>query len=167
MCIRGCCVLLIAFAGCRGAADQDIDSLITAGIVVQRNATGEVFLVDTSGRSLDEHFWKTLSSFDQLEQLSLTGSPVTDTDLARVVSLRTLQSLDLSYTRVTHSGLHILSRMEDLRTLSLNGVRLNHAAVESLSPLTRLRSLSLIDTGLNATDGAALQESLTGCLVVL
>jgi len=166
MTIRLGCLLLIVVVGCRGAIDQQIDELTAAGITVKLNSAGEVFWVDTAGASLDEHFWESLSNFEQLEQLALTGSLVSNTDLARLTSLRTLHSLDLSYTRVTSSGLSCLSRVDDLQTLSLNGVALDDAAVEPLCQLTRLRSLSLMDCGLSVEAVEQVQKTLPGCLVV-
>jgi hypothetical protein len=166
MSIRLGCLLLLIAAGCRGEVDQQVDALTAAGITVMQNSAGEVFWIDTAGASLDEHLWESLSKFEHLEQLALTGSPVTDEDLPQLTSLRALQNLDLSYTRVTPAGLHVLSRMEDLQTLSLNGIPLDHAAVEPLSQLTRLRSLSLMDCRLAADDLSAVQKSLPGCLVI-
>ncbi|NQV27391.1 MAG: hypothetical protein HQ518_23835 [Rhodopirellula sp.] len=166
MSIRIGCVLLLVVTGCRGAIDQQIDRLTAAGITVKQNSAGDVFRVDTAGVVLDEHFWESLSNFEQLEQLALTGSPVTDRDLPQLTSLRTLRSLDLSYTRVSSSGLSILSRVEDLQTLSLNGVSLDAAAVEPLSQLTRLRSLSLIDSDISAEDVESVKHALPRCLVV-
>ncbi|MGZ0169132.1 MAG: hypothetical protein ACKVHE_06230 [Planctomycetales bacterium] len=166
MFIRLGCLLLLIAAGCRGELDQKIDTLAAAGITVKQNSAGEVFWIDTAGAILDEHFWELLGKFEHLEQLALTGSPVTDEDLPQLTSLRTLQNLDLSYTHVTPAGLHVLSRMEDLQTLSLNGVPLDHAAVEPLSQLTRLRSLSLMDCRLDADDLETVQKALPGCLVV-
>jgi len=164
--IRLGCVLLFVVAGCRGAVDRQIDELTAAGITVKLNSAGEVFWVDTAGASLNEQFWESLSSFEGLEQLALTGSPVSDADLPQLTSRRTLHSLDLSYTRVTSSGLRVLSRVEDLQTLSLNGVALDDAAVEPLCQLTRLRSLSLMDCELSAEAIGQVQKALPGCLVV-
>lgn len=166
MSIRLGCVLLLVVAGCRGAVDQQIDDLTAAGITVKQNSAGDVFWVDTAGAKLDEQFWESIGNFEQLEQLALTGSPVTDSDLPRLTSRRTLHSLDLSYTRVTSSGLSVLSRVEDLQTLSLNGVPLDDAAVEPLCQLTRLRSLGLMDCGLSAEAIRKIQKTLPGCLVV-
>jgi hypothetical protein len=160
------CVLLFAIAGCRGATDQKIDELAAAGITVKQNSAGEVFWVDTAGAALDEHFWESLSNFEHLEQLALTGSSVTDADLPQLTSLRMLRSLDLSYTRITSSGLSVLSRMEDLQTLSLNGVSLDETAIEPLCQLTRLQSLSLMDCGLSVEETVKVQNVLPACLVV-
>ena len=166
MSVRLGCLVLIAVAGCRGDLDQDMDGLAAAGITVKQNSAGEVFWVDTAGVDLNEHFWQTLSRFEQLEQLALTGSPATDSDLPQLTSLRTLHSLDLSYTRITSSGLSVLSRVEHLRTLSLNGVPLDDQAVEPLCRLTGLRSLSLMECGLSNEAVENIQKSLSGCLVV-
>jgi hypothetical protein len=166
MTTRLSCLLLLVLVGCRGEVDQRVDALAAAGITVKQNSAGEVFWIDTAGASLDGHFWQSLSKFEHLEQLALTGSPVDDEDLPLLTSLHALQNLDLSYTRVTPAGLRVLSRMNDLQTLSLNGVPLNHAAVEPLCQLTRLRSLSLMDCRLDADGLATLQKALPGCLVV-
>jgi hypothetical protein len=164
--IRLGCVLLFVVAGCRSASDHQIDSLADAGITVKQNSAGEVFWVDTAGADLDGHFWQSLGKFEQLEQLALTGSPVSDADLPELTSLRMLHSLDLSYTRVTPSGLNVLSRVEHLRTLSLNGVPLDDRAVEPLCRLTGLRSLSLMECELSSEAVEKIQKVLSGCLVV-
>ncbi len=164
--VRLACVLVFAVVGCRGAVDHQIDELAAAGITVKQNSAGEVFWVDSAGAMLNEQFWESLSRFDQLEQLALTGSPAGDADLAQLTSCRKLHSLDLSYTRVTSSGLSILSRVEDLQTLSLNGVPLDDSAVEPLCQLTRLRSLSLMDCGLSVETVRTIQQALPRCLVV-
>ena len=164
--VRLGCLLVIVIAGCRGAVDQDVDGFAAAGITVKHNSAGEIFWVDTAGAALDEHFWKTLSNFEHLEQLALTGSLVTDAVLPQLTSLHTLRSLDLSYTRITSSCLSVLSRMEDLQTLSLNGVSLDEMAIESLCQLTRLQSLSLMDCGLSAEETVKVQNALPACLVV-
>ena len=166
MLLRLICLLFLISAGCRSEVDQSVDALTAAGITVRQNSAGEVFWIDTAGAALDEHFWQSLSKFEQLEQLSLTGSPVSDTNLTQLTSLRSLQSLDLSYTHVTSSGLSVLSRVEDLQTLSLNGVSLNDEAVEPLSQLTRLRLLSLMECGLSDEAIENVQKALPGCLVV-
>ena len=164
--VRLVCLLVIVFAGCRGAVDHDVDGFAAAGITVKQNSAGEIFWVDTAGSDLDEHFWHTISNCEHIEQLALTGSLVTDADLPQLTSLHTLRSLDLSYTRITSSGLSVLSRMEDLQTLSLNGVSLDEMAIEPLGQLTRLQSLSLMDCGLSAEETVKVQNALPACLVV-
>lgn len=164
--IRVACLMLLAVVGCRGDVDQKIDALVADGISVQRNSAGDVFWIDTAGATLDEQFWLSLSEFERLEQLSLTGSEVSDADVSRLTSLKALQSLDLSYTNITSNGLHVLSRIRVLESLSLNGIPLDEAAVEPLSQLTRLRSLSLVDTGIAAEGVAIVQNALPGCLIV-
>lgn len=164
--IRLLCLVMLSAVGCRSEIDHKIDSLTASGITVKRDSTGAVFWIDTAGSSLDEHFWESLSSFEHLEYLSMTGSPVADADLPQLIDLTSLKSLDLSYTQVTTAGLSVLSRMDELQTLSLNGVRLDEKAVAALSRFTRIQSLSLIDTGLEADDCQKIQEGLSGCLVV-
>lgn len=159
-------LLLILLAGCRSETDRQIDTLVASGITVIRNPSGVVIGIDTAGATLDEHFWQSLRSFEQLRHLMLTGSPVTDADLPQVTSLSRLESLDLSYTQISPTGLRILSRMNDLQTLSLNGVPLNHDAVDPLCRLTRLRSLSVMETNLKTDQVQKIQKALSGCLVV-
>lgn len=160
------CLLLIAVVGCRSDADQSIDSLVADGINVTRDSAGEVFWVDASQSNLNEQFWDSLSNFERMQQLTLTGCTVSDADLSRLTSQKALRSLDVSYTGITSSGLQVLSRVENLQNLALNGVRLDHSAVEPLCRLTRLQSLSLMDTGLAPEDISAIQQSLPGCLVI-
>lgn len=157
---------LLPLAGCRGDVDQAVDSLTGRGITVQRNVAGEVFLIDAGSAEIGPEFWKTLSDFEKLESVSLSGSPVSDDDLTHLTLLPNLRTLDLSWTHVTSSGLPVLSRLNDLQNLSLNGVALTASSVEGIARLTRLRSLSVMECGLEDEAAARLEAALPGCLIV-
>ena len=54
----------------------------------------------------------------EIVELDLTGTWVSDADMARVAKLRHLRKLDLSQTKITDSGLEHLKSLENVTDLS-------------------------------------------------
>src|SRR4051794_4388897 len=122
-----------------------------------------------------------LASFDEgkavkdasgeIVELDLTGTWVTDADMAKVARLRHLRKLDISETRLTDSGLERLAALENvvelnchyaefltedgvawlrnwkrLERLNLRGTRVTSKVFDSLAKLTTLRALDIAFT---------------------
>jgi internalin A len=107
----------------------------------------------------------------EIVELDLTGTWVTDADMAKVAQLRHLRKLDLSQTRITDSGLDHLKSLENvtdltcyyaeyltedgishlrnwkhLERLNLRGTKVTSKVFDSLAKLTSLRSLDIAFT---------------------
>ena len=107
----------------------------------------------------------------QIVELDLTGTWVTDADMAKVAQLRHLRKLDLSQTRITDSGLEHLKSLENvtdltcyyaefltedgishlrnwkrLERLNLRGTKVTSKVFDRLAKLTSLRSLDIAFT---------------------
>ena len=66
-----------------------------------------------------------------VEELSLSGTGITDSALASIVQLPRLRSLDLSGTRVTERGIRLLTECKNLRRLSLVRGEVSHEDVHT------------------------------------
>ena len=87
-----------------------------------------------------------LIGLTSLRSLNLTSTPVTDDGLIHLRGLKNLQTLDLTGTKVTDSGLVSLSRLTDLKRLELFATPVTSAGLAHLRALTSLSELNLSDT---------------------
>ncbi len=127
----------------------------------------------------------------EVVELNLTGTWVSDADMAKVAQLRHLRKLDLSHTRITGRGMELLSSLQNvtdlncyfaeyltddgiarisnwkrLERLNLRGTKVTSKVFESLAKLTSLRSLDIgstqiEDEGIDALTSLTKLESLT------
>jgi hypothetical protein len=67
--------------------------------------------------------WLPRAYFDNVEQIKLSRSKVTDADLARLSVLNTLESLAIDDTQITDAGLAHLHRLTKLERLSFSRTR--------------------------------------------
>jgi CxxC motif-containing protein (DUF1111 family)/Leucine-rich repeat (LRR) protein len=86
-------------------------------------------------------------------RLNLSGTRVTDTELAPLGALPQLQALDLSQTQITNAGLAALRGLPNLQELDLGINTITDAGLAHLEELTQLQALSvrftlLTDAGL-------------------
>jgi len=84
-----------------------------------------------------------LKNLQNLRQLHLPPSVLTDSALAIIKSLKTLEELNLSGSRVTDAGLAELESLQNLRSLNLGGTQVTDAGVACLKGLVNLQSLDL------------------------
>jgi hypothetical protein len=102
-----------------------------------------------------------LHGFTRLQVLYLHDTRVTDAGLTQLHGLTDLQLLCLFNTQVTDAGLAHLQELKRLQTLWLRATRVTDAGLAHLQGLTRLQSLVLDDT--RVTDaGLAHLQGLTG-----
>lgn len=95
---------------------------------------------------------------DDLQQLWLGQSDVTNKELAHLEPLTGLSDLGLSDTDITDAGLPHLRPLHDLRRLSLNGTRITDAGVPYMCDYSYLEDLLLggtflTDAGLSQLQG--------------
>lgn len=78
--------------------------------------------------------------------IDLSGTEVTDLDLAELREIATLKSLNLAKTNINGSGLSYLSGLTQLRELNLSKTRVTAPAFVYLKPMRQLEKLELPDT---------------------
>jgi hypothetical protein len=92
---------------------------------------------------------------DQLAQLDLGRTAVTDAGIKTLAQFPRLASLDLRQTKITDAALQHLAAASKLRTLNLYGTEVTDAGLKHLYGLKGLRSVYLWQT--KATEGGAKQ----------
>lgn len=123
---------------------------------------GRVTYVENKSASVSP-FWRWLPQAyqDEVEEVSLTGTNVTDTELAHLGALTGLQKIYLYDTRLTDAGLAHLKCLTKLKKLELNHNQVTDAGLAHLREMIGLQRLGL--SGTQVTDaGLAQLQGLTG-----
>jgi hypothetical protein len=116
-----------------------------------------------NARSLDGSSLEELRHIEDLTNLNLNFTEITDADLSHLSSLQKLQVLQLESPRLTRSGFKHLRPIASLRQLYLGQMQLSPAG---LAALAELQQLDLLVTFLGKADGESLQEKLPNCVVL-
>lgn len=113
------------------------------GTAVSASFTGKSNLdrLDLTPRTLDA-----IAKLSELKSVSLWGATVSDSEIPRLLPLKSLWSIDLSYTNVTGNVLTTLSKLPELAEINLEGCDVNDKHMEQLSGLERLITLRLANT---------------------
>ena len=113
---------------------------------------GRVNYVDKEGNSESVPIaflrrWLPQAYFDEVEDLWLNNTEITDHGLAAVGHLVGLQVLNLHNTQITDAGLAHLQRLTALQSLSLSDTQITDAGLAHLQGLPSLCDLSLQHSG--------------------
>ncbi len=87
-----------------------------------------------------------MDSYEDVHDLGLSSTTVTDNEVAGLKVLTNLNALRLCGAQVTDAGLAHLSEMEDMQDLRLDGTRVTDAGLAHLKSMTKLGYLALDDT---------------------
>lgn len=104
---------------------------------------------------------------ENVAQLDLGRTAITDAGLKIVAQLPRLAQLDLRQTKITDAGLESLSGLKNLQTLNLVGTEVTDAGLQQIAAIKSLKTVYL--WGSKATDAGAAQltASIKGVKVVL
>ena len=97
---------------------------------------------------------------NNVAQLDLSKTDVTDAALKSVAKLERLVRLDLHQTKVSDAGLKQLSGLKNLRYLNLYGTQVGDAGLETLGGLKELRNVYLWKSKATAQGVKKLQKKL-------
>jgi hypothetical protein len=114
-------------------------------------------LVSLRGSEVNSATLDQIEGLEQIEELYLDDSLVTDEGLSRLRGLKNLKFLDLANTQVTDAGLANLAGLSELNSLRLSGTQITDAGLVHLAGLRGLRSL-LLD-GTRVSDAGLVQLS--------
>lgn len=103
----------------------------------------------------DDRVAALLSIKDNIAQLDLGRTAITDASLKTVAKFPRLVTLDLRMTKVTDAGLESLTALKNLRTLNLYGTGISDAGLKHLAAVKSLKSVYLWQS--KATDAGAKQ----------
>lgn len=104
---------------------------------------------------------------DQIVQLDLGRTAITDAGLKTVGTLSRLVQLDLRQTKITDAGLESLTGLKNLRTLNLYGTEITDAGLKSLAALKTLKTVYLFGSKDTPAGAKQLASALPGAQVVL
>ena len=102
--------------------------------------------LDLSGSPITDLGLETIGSFKTLRKLTLPGTHVTGAGLVHLVGDKKLVDLDLSRCPVTDTSLDPVRGLVTLTTLRLNSTAVTDAGLEALKPLVALKEIYLADT---------------------
>lgn len=126
-----------------------IKELRALGIAVVPVAANSNYLsVSFAGKKAivprDIELVKSLSQ--QLIDLNLSWSSISDQELIMITSLKELRVLNLSHTAVTNVGVLELKKLENLALLNLVETKVDNGAVKSLNEMKSLKELYIFNT---------------------
>jgi len=104
---------------------------------------------------------------DQLAQLDLGRTVITDEALKTVAQFPRLAALDLRQTQITDAGLEALTALKNLQTLNLFGTGITDAGVKQLAAIKSLKTISLYQTKATPAAAKELATAIPGIKVTL
>ncbi|MBX7209931.1 MAG: hypothetical protein K1X78_16560 [Verrucomicrobiaceae bacterium] len=115
----------------------------------------------------DEKLAVLLPIKENIAQLDLGRTKITDAGIKTIAQLPRLVQLDLRQTAVTDAGLEPLTKLKNLQSLNLYGTQVTDAGLKQLAAIKSLKTVYL--WGSKATDAGAKQltASIKGVKVVL
>lgn len=129
------------------------------------HSNGSLRAIDIGGAVLRETELQSILQLQQLEELGLIGTNVTDEDLARIAELPQLRAVGLAWTAISDDGLRQLARCESLVVLDLNHTQISDDGIDALRQLPNLEVLFI--EGTNVTERAAqkFDDAMPNCRV--
>ena len=130
------------------------------------NAEGKVRSVDAAGASVDDgRLLDALLDLKQVEELNLSGTSISEEDLARLQALPKLAALSLSCSTVTDDSIGNLVRIRNLTLLDISRTGVGDGALRHLTRMRQLKYLFVQGTQLTTEGGATLREALPDCRI--
>ena len=104
---------------------------------------------------------------DNVAQLDLGRTIITDAGLKAVAGLSRLASLDLRQTKVTDAGLETLTSLKNLRSINLFATGITDAGLKHLAAIKSLRTVTLFQSKATPAGVAELKKALPSAHVTL
>ena len=150
------------------ADEDDILSLRKLGLLVNSAAKGQAFLevnaVNAHGLA-DKELAELSLIQEQVVQLKLGQTKVTDSFMPQIADMPLLIQLDLDHTAVSDKGLIPLENLKYLESLNLYGTQVSDAALLSLAKIKSLKRVFLWQSKFSEAGVAKLKKMRPGLLV--
>lgn len=104
---------------------------------------------------------------EQIAELDLSRSKITDASISRIARMPRLTRLDLHATKIGDASLAGLAACQELRYLNLYGTRVSDTGLRMLTKLKKLQALYLWDSRATENGVAALAKALPRCKIHL
>jgi serine/threonine protein kinase/WD40 repeat protein len=130
-------------------------------------ANGEVSLHSISlggkGQFVSDTDLARIGTLKELRMLGIPGSRITDDGMRHLASLPSLTRLDVYSTDISDQALQHLSSLNNLTMLHLRDTKVTNAGLKHLTSLAKLETLIVDKTKVNADGVAELQKALPYC----
>ncbi len=157
--------------GAKPVNQATLDATKKAGAQVSAiKVTGALLRVDfLTGVSKcdDEKVTVLLPIKDNIAQLDLGRTIITDAALKTVAQFPRLAALDLRQTKITDAGLASLVGLKNLQSLNLFGTNVTDAGLKHLAALASLKTITLYQTQATAAGAQELSAAIPGLKVTL
>ena len=150
------------------ANDEAIKKLKDIGVVVEPVAQNTNYLTAnfvTAPDAGNKTVQLLLPLKEQLIELKLGSSSITDSALLVVSQFKNLRRLQLDHTKITDKGLASLAVLENLRYLNLVGTKITEKGVLQLKGLKSLQSIYLYQTGVKRSEWSDLKKAFPKTLI--
>lgn len=150
------------------ANDEAIKKLKDIGAVVEPVAQNTNYLSAnfvTVTNPGDREIQLLLQLKEQLIELKLSGTSITDSALLVISQFKNLMRLQVDHTEITDKGLANLKALENLRYLNLVGTAVTEKGVLQLKDLKNLRSIYLYQTGVKKSGWRDLKKAFPKTLI--
>lgn len=124
------------------------------------------FLTGVS-KCTDESITVLLPLKEQIAQLDLGRTVITDAALKTIAQFPRLAELDLRQTKITDAGLGALTGLKNLQNLNLFGTEVTDAGVKQLAAIKSLETVTLFQTKATAASVKELTAAIPGIKVTL
>jgi Leucine-rich repeat (LRR) protein len=131
-----------------GAADDEFEVWVRShGGRVERDAAGSLQAVSLSGSWITDPDLARISALGGLESLDLSQTRITDVGLEQLADLDGVRKLDLRFAEfVSDYGVAHLAEWDELEELDLRGTEIQSRVFEHLAKLVSLRRLDISHT---------------------
>jgi len=150
------------------ADDKALKKLKEIGAVVEPVAQNTNYLQAnfvTVIHAGDKEIQLLLPLKEQLIELKLGNTSVTDASLEVIAGFKNLMRLQLDHTKITDKGLANLKELQNLRYLNLVGTAVTEKGVLQLKDLTSLRSIYLYQTAVKKSEWSDLKKAFPKALI--
>ena len=159
---------LVVCAGCgppKPTREEAIAAIKRLGGKVEVDENNDVVDVSLGGTKITDVGLAHLEGLTKLKSLYLSKTEVTGAGLVHLKGLTGLEKLSLFLTKVTDAGLVHLKGLNKLETLFLSDTKVTDAGLEHLKGLTKLQELALGKTKVTAAGIKQLQQALPNCKI--
>lgn len=118
-----------------------------------------------NGRSVTNAGLEHLARMNELKDLALVGTQVSDEGIEQLANAGGIERLCLS--SISDAGLRHLNKLPNLRRLELINSEITHVGVEHLKSIRRLTSLNLIRCNISDENARALKRGLPRCKTIV
>ena len=162
------CALPIFKMSISEADEDDIKGLRKLGLLVNPAAKDQAFLevnaVNAHGLA-DKELSELSSVQEQIVQLKLGQTKVTDGFMPQIADMPILIQLDLDHTNISDKGMVSLENLKYLESLNLYGTQVSDAAIMSLAKIKSLKRVFLWQSKFTEAGVAKLKKMRPGLTV--